>query len=282
MSALGADHNAFSVVIPARDEASVIARALQFVAALSPGEAEVVVVANGCADDTAARASSIPGVQVREVATGGKAGALNVGDSVVSDFPRVYLGADIVVSADTLRRLTEVLVADPAAAVAVPRPLFLTVNRPRLVRQFYAAYEQLPYVHDAMVGSGIYALNAAGRARFGAFPQLTADDLFVQRLFGLHEVRVLSDASFEIQTPRTVRDLVKVRTRVARGNAELAATGAVGTERSSTATLRALLQLAARRPSLLPAVAVYTAVTLVSRAAARRRTQEWHRDSSTR
>lgn len=272
----------FSVVIPAKDEASVIGRCLAFVHALSPGEAEVVVVANGCSDETVARASEVPGVQVLDLPEGGKHVALNAGDAVVTQFPRVYLDADIVVSAEALRRLAELLDRDPAPAVAAPRPEFVTKDRPLPVRQFFSVFQQLPYVTAGLVGLGVYALNAEGRARFGSFPPFTADDLFVQRLFSAAEVRTLPDVTFQIQTPRTLADLVKVRTRVTYGNAELAASAGQGTERSSADTAWALLRLAARRPRLLPSTAVYLGITVASRVRAIRAAGTWHRDTSTR
>lgn len=272
----------FSVVVPAHDEEAVVARCLRFVAQLEPGEAEVVVVANGCSDATARVAGEVPGVRVVELAEASKSAALNAGDGAVTAFPRVYLDADIAVEGPVLRRLAE-LMSDGPAAVGAPRAVYVTAGRPRAVRLFYDAYVRLPYAREAMVGTGVYALNAAGRARFEAFPPLTADDLFVQRCFGREEVRVLEDGTFEVQVPRSLRSLVAVRTRVAYGSAQLAATGGRGTGRSTGGTVRALVRLLAENPRLLPAGVVYLAVTVVGRASARRRAAaRWQRDESSR
>src|SRR4051794_36220479 len=93
----------FSVVIPAHNEATVLARSvLAWLGDLEPGEAEVVVVANGCTDETAAVARGL-GVQVVELATASKSTALTAGDAAVTTFPRIYLDADITVAASTLR-----------------------------------------------------------------------------------------------------------------------------------------------------------------------------------
>jgi hypothetical protein len=221
-------------------------------------------------------------VHVLELPAGGKAAALNAGDAAVSSFPRVYLDADIVVSSDALRRLVADLAEDASPAVAGLRPEFVTEGRPLLVRLYFSVAQRLPYVCDGMVGSGIYALNEAGRARFGDFPALTADDLYVQRLFRPDEIRVIPDHSFRIETPRTMADLIRVRTRVAAGNAELAATGHESFARTTTSTRRALTALVVQQPSALPAVAVYLLVTLAGRWRARRSTGVWHRDASTR
>ncbi len=273
----------FSVVVPAHDEAGVIGRCLAFVADLGPGEAEVVVVANGCTDRTAEVARTVPGVQVVELAEGGKPGALNAGDAAVSSLPRVYLDADIVVDAATVRRLVAAL-EGPLPRVAAPRPRFELAGRPWAVRAFYRVYLKLPYVRRNLVGLGVYAVSAAGRARFEQFPALTADDLFTQRLFAPDE-RVVTEDEFTIQTPRTLAALVAVRTRVAYGNSELA--GAYGDDEqfgeSTGDTVRALADLVRATPSLAPSAAVYVAVVAAARRRARGRSAAaWQRDVTTR
>lgn len=271
----------FSVVIPAHDEEHVLGRCLAFVERLAPDEAEVVVVANGCTDGTADVARRA-GVHVIDLPDAGKVGALNAGEAVVRAFPRVFLDADVTMDVETLRRLVEVL-RDGSPAVGAPRPVFDVEGRPALVRLFYRAWTELPYLTDNMVGSGVYALNEAGRARFGAFPNVTGDDLFVQRWFSADETRVLSDGTFRVQTPWDLRSLIAIRTRVARGNAELAGTGKVALRRSTKDTLRGMSGVLRRQPSLLPACAVYVWVTIVSRIAARRRSAAtWQRDATNR
>src|ERR1035438_1575828 len=81
-----------SVVIPAHDEAGVIRRCLDSLfTGFKPGELNVVVVCNGCRDDTAmlARASGHP-VRVIELVRASKAAALRAGDAVALAFPRLY------------------------------------------------------------------------------------------------------------------------------------------------------------------------------------------------
>ena len=95
------------------------------------------------------------------------------------------------------------------------------------------------------------------------------------------------DHAFVIQAPRDLQSLVQVRTRIHFGNDE--ATVVLGPERfGSTAAPsgQALLSIARRRPSLLPHLAVYVAVTAYARARARAQTRHgavvWQRDESTR
>ncbi|MDI5941629.1 glycosyltransferase, partial [Micromonospora sp. DH15] len=96
-------------MIAAHDEANVIGGCLDALLADADTDAgvelDVVVVANGCTDDTARVAAARPGVRVVELAEAGKAHALNAGDAVVRGFPRFYLDAAVGVDAD--------VVADP-------------------------------------------------------------------------------------------------------------------------------------------------------------------------
>ena len=282
-----------SVVIPAHNEEAVVGRCLERLAqSLVASELEVIVVANGCTDGTVEAASAyadrLPHLVVLDEPRPGKIGALNRGDAVATTFPRVYLDADIEVEPGTLERLLERL-DSPAPVVAAPAVRFDTAGASPLVMSYYRVFATLPYVTDGLVGLGLYAFNAAGRARFGRFPELTADDLFVQRIFAPEE-RVMTPGAFIVRTPRTLRDLLRVRRRVAAGNVELAvmpsgsATGdaALDTAATASSTAYALVATALRRPSTMGAVLVYVAVTLVARMTAGRAAAGWMRDESSR
>ncbi|WP_205315402.1 glycosyltransferase, partial [Nonomuraea lactucae] len=84
-----------SVVIPAHNEEAVLGAGLAaLLGGAEPGEFDVVVVANACSDRTAEVARAA-GVRVVETPTGGKAGALRLGDAACRAFPRLYLDADV-------------------------------------------------------------------------------------------------------------------------------------------------------------------------------------------
>jgi len=206
----------------------------------------------------------------------------------VDGFPRVYLDADIVVTAGALRAVVAAL-DGPAPRVAAPRIHFRVEGRPRTVRMFYAVYEQLPYVRDALVGLGFYALSAAGRERVGRFPDITADDLYVDRHFASSERSVISDHVFEVEVPRTLAALIAVRVRTVRGSRDLVRGEVAATEPISSSTggtARALAALVRRKPSLLPSAVVYGAVMVAARLRLayidRRGHASWERDGSTR
>lgn len=282
-----------SVVIPAHNEGSVIDACLQALAADPVGpRCEVVVAANGCTDDTVACARGfadrLPHLTVLDLDTASKVAALNAGDAAAGVLPRIYLDADIRLGDGALGHLVDTLTTADAV-VSSPHIDFDLTGADPVVREFYRMFTALPYVQRGLIGLGVYGLSASGRARFGEFPELTADDLFVQRLFRDDERRI-SAGRFTVRVPRTAAALLKVRTRVARGNAELAGQDAVtlqqetlDTSESTGGTVRAMLDVVRRRPTMLPAAATYLGVTVLARLrAARTATPGWERDDSTR
>jgi glycosyltransferase involved in cell wall biosynthesis len=173
-----------SIIIPAHNEAMVIARTLR---ALTTGasfdELDVLVVCNGCTDDTAnvARGFGLP-VRVIETPLGNKANALNLGDQAALAFPRIYVDADVIVTLATIRALADHLQRGDALAVA-PSPYFDLAGCSWAVRAFYDIRCRLPSAHEGIGGSGVYALSEIGRRRFDNFPNLIADDTYVRIQF---------------------------------------------------------------------------------------------------
>lgn len=279
-----------SIVIPAHDEECLIGECLRSVANGADGiSLEVVVVANGCTDATAevARAfDELEDLRVLDIPTASKVEALNCGDKVSTTFPRIYLDADIRLGAGALMAMVRTL-DRPEPLLAAPRAQIDSSSSSLLVRAFFDIFNRLPYANDTTT-AGVYGLSEAGRRRFGAFPAVTADDLFVQRLFAESERELVDAANFVI-APRDLRNLVRVRARVARGNRQLANCDPRSAQEkspvfqpSTASTTRALLGIAAANPRLLPAGLVYALVTVLARVLARGTSRGWGRDSSTR
>jgi glycosyltransferase involved in cell wall biosynthesis len=276
-----------SVVIPAHDEELVIERCLGRLAGdqLAPS-LEVLVVANGCSDQTAEVARSfrdrLPGLSVLELGPASKVAALNAGDTAATALPRIYLDADIELLPGALASMVRVL-SVPEAVVASPSVRFDCQQSSWPVRSFFSIFEQMPYVLEGLVGLGVYGVSRAGRRRFSAFPDVVADDLFVQELFTPAERR-RSDGAFVVSVPRRTSDLIAVRSRGAKGKAELAATGASPNplRESATPSSVALTRLVRADLRRLPAAATYVAVTLAARRRAARSDERWARDGSSR
>jgi glycosyltransferase involved in cell wall biosynthesis len=209
-----------SVVIPAHDEAAVIERCLDALFdGARPGELDVVVACNGCRDDTARRArrSGHP-VRVLELSEPSKPAALRAGDAHALAFPRLYLDADVVLSGSSARRVIERL---RAGAVAARPPLRYEAGQASpLVRRYYRARTEMPSVLGSLWGAGVYGLSAAGRARFDTFPDITADDLWLDRRFDPAEIEIVDCDPVLVSVPRRPRDLVRILRRTYQGKVE--------------------------------------------------------------
>lgn len=267
-----------SVIIPAHNEGRVIARTLQPLAAAAwSGRLHVVVVCNGCTDDTAAIASRFEGVRVVELGEPSKIAALNTGDLAATAWPRLYLDADIEVGPGTIAQIFDALTPGGRLA-ARPEFRYDTSGASALVKAYYRARQRLPTTRSALWGAGAYAITESGHKRFGRFPPLIADDLFVDRSFSAAEKTVVATAPARVRTPRSSRALIAVLTRQHRGNLQ--------SEGQSTtrSTVRALASSVRGVPSLFDAVA-YALLTIVGRRAARALPSDdrrWHRDESSR
>ncbi len=283
--------NVASVVIPAHNESAVLPATLNRIAEDSLATSlEVVVVANNCNDETAdvARAfrRRVPGLVVVETDTPGKTNALNLGDEVVNAFPRIYLDADIVLGPEALEGMVEGLTVS-APVAGSPDIRFDLDGADLWVREYYRMFERLPYVTDGLVGLGVYGLSEKGRDRFEEFPDVLADDLYIQRLFSPEE-RLRTRGQFAVRTPRRWADLVKVRTRVDRGNAQLAGTATTadhgeGFERTSDSSMKAMARSVAAHPALLGAAGIYVGTTAVAKVRSKfSNDRAWGRDESTR
>lgn len=102
-------------------------------------------------------------------------------------------------------------------------------------------------------------VSEAGRARFGRFPEIVADDLFLDAQFGPEEKVVVRSVRAQVEAPATVGELITRLSRVRRGNRQLAGSGG-GVRRSSRSSW--LRDVVLPNPQLLPAALVYAAITL--------------------
>lgn len=278
-----------SIVIAAHNESAVIGRCLDAILAdTDPGEFDIVVAANGCTDDTAAIAAARPTVRVLDLPDAGKARALNEAERVVNTFPRVYLDADIVLAGAALRRLVDALAdasSDGVLAVA-PRRVPDIRGRPLPVKGYFAVSRRLPAFQNALIGRGVIVLSEQGRSRFEQFPDLMADDLFLDSLFTEQERRQVDQVDSPVATPLRTGDLVRRLARVRRANAALRSSvtdGDAGRGVRQPARWSWLTDVVLPHPWLAPAGACYFVISILSAVQARRGdASTWDRDESTR
>ena len=280
-----------SVVVPAHNEAGVVRRCLDgLFDGLVPGELDVTVVCNGCSDETAhiARSSSHP-VRVIELAEASKSAALRAGDAAALAFPRLYLDADVVLAGSAAKRVLGHLAT---GALAARPPLRYDTSRSSvLVRSYFRARSNMPAVLGCLWGAGVYGLSSAGRSRFDTFPDLGADDLWLDRQFEPSEIEIVDCAPVTVTAPKRSRDLLHTLRRTYRGKDETGGTsGADPRARRITArAVRDLLQLLHSGPQSGADAIVYAGFAVAGRirAALIRITRGakptvWERDNSSR
>ncbi len=211
-----------SVIIPAHNEAQVIKACLSgLVDGAETGELEIVVVCNGCTDDTAQIARSFGRrVTVIETDEGSKPLALNLGDERARAFPRFYIDADIEMRLSDLHVLASYLEKHEVLAVA-PLPLFNTRGCSWPVKAYYYIHERLPAYGEGIGGSGVYGMSEEGRKRFKTFPRIIADDGYVRLQFASRERLTVREVRSVVHAPKTVRELIAIKTRSYLGNVEL-------------------------------------------------------------
>lgn len=273
-----------SVVIPAHNESSGIRRLLVALSAGEKNDLELIVVCNGCSDDTAQQAREAGShVVVVEVPQPSKSAALAVGNSLATHGFRAWVDADVVITAASLGLLRDALKGRVHVAAPVRD---LTLNRSSwMVRWYYDVWNRLPQVGRGVFGRGVVVMTPEGLNRVQKLPRVMSDDLAVSEAFADDERAIVESAHVQIQGPRTVADLIRRRVRVATGNAQLDQLG-IRTESART-TPAVLLGIVKSQPTISPKMLVFLVVTIVSRLQARRRIQKgdfttWLRDESSR
>ncbi|HMO06019.1 MAG TPA: glycosyltransferase [Paracoccaceae bacterium] len=262
---------ALSILIPAHDEEALIGRCLGALLE-QDGTApalQVVVVPNGCRDGTAAAARALAprfaargwSLEVVEIPGGGKTGALNAGEAAARHGARAYLDADVTLDPGLTGQIARAL--DTAAPRYATGRLAVAPARTWVTRAYARAWTRLPFVTGGTVGAGFFALNAAGRARWGAWPAIISDDTFARLQFAPGE-RIEVPARYHWPMVEGLGNLVRVRRRQDAGVAELRRLHPALDRNAGKAPLTpgALLRLAAAAPLGL---AVYLAVHLAVR-----------------
>lgn len=258
-----------SIIIPANNEALWMSTCLEAVfASVRVEKLQIIVVANGCTDNTAniARRYTVLAkekgwqLDVLELEIGNKLHALNVGDRAALGHIRIYLDADVRVSERLLYQLENALDrAEPAWASGQLQMAAAS----RISRAYARFWSKVPFMARTVPGSGLFGVNEAGRARWDKFPEIISDDMFVRLNFKARE-RIAVPAGYVWPVAEGLRNLIKVRRRQDRGVAQLAEKypALMKNEDKTRAGFADIAKLAVSRPI---GFMVYTLVSLIVR-----------------
>ncbi len=276
-----------SIIIPAfNEEATISATLTALIPLLAKPNIQIIVVCNGCTDNTAQIVKQIhPNILCLETEIGSKTHALNLGDEAALFFPRIYLDADIILSPDTVNAMVQTFEDTACLATSVEPQMHLT-NSSWLVCAFYDVWLRLPYCKAGMIGSGVYALSKQGRARFDKFPAIIADDGFVRCQFTDSERPVTKNVFATVKAPKEAFSLIKIKTRSRMGRYELKDKFPQLLVNETKNYNQAFYSLFFQY-KLWPKIVVYLSINLISRMRANRQYTNktittWERDESSR
>ena len=279
-----------SIIIPANNEEDYIEACLRALfASRVPKRAdstsivpvEIIVVANGCSDKTVSIAnrfsdeatSTSMKLVVLDITEGNKLNALNVGERNANGTVFVYVDADVIVSPDLIAQLWAVL-DRKEPAYASGRPI-IAPAKSWVSRAYARAWSRVPFMTEGVQGFGVFAVNSAGRKRWGLFPNIISDDTFVRLQFAPQE-RIPVSATYQWPIVEGFSKLVRVRRRQDIGVTEIAQKypKLMQNEDKPRMNLIRLFYLILRNPINF---SVYTAVSLAVRLGANSDDQTWNR-----
>ena len=217
-----------SVLIPAHDEAAWLPDCLEAMLASEPvpNKVQVIVIANGCSDNTADIARGFATrfeskgwrYTVLDLPEGGKLKAWNAGElSAIGDV-LIYLDADVHVSPPLIAQIAAALDTNlPRYASGRPR---VTTAHSAVTRHYTRFWRTTPFMVHGVPGFGVFAMNRAGRTRWGAWPDIISDDTFARLNFAPEE-RLSVSATYNWPMIEGFAPLVRVRRRQDVGVAEI-------------------------------------------------------------
>lgn len=258
-----------SLILPANNEAQHIDLCLRAVLTSDTdmaGPVQVIVVPNGCTDDTAAKARRLAPefaakgwtLEVVELEQGSKIAALSAGESAAAAPVLAYLDADVALSPAVLSQTVMALSA-PAAAYASGE-VRLSKAQSWTTRAYGRFYMCTPFMRQDAPGCGYFAMTAQGRGRWGPWPQIISDDTFARLNFTSSE-RVQIAAHYDWPLVEGLFNLIRVRRRQNAGVDEIGRKypELLNNDAKTRFTLRDVARAAMRYPL---GFLVYAAVTI--------------------
>lgn len=208
-----------TVIIPAHNEATVIAQCLDSIAGQESVD-NIIVACNACTDNTEKIVKRYEKVHCLELVIASKTNAINEAEKYISSYPVFYIDADTCLGPGAIREITRVMTND-RLLLAAPTPVVNVAYSSWPVRAFYRVWLNLPYVKEGVIATCSYVISREGRKRFSHFPEIISDDGFVRGHFKTCELANVASAKTYINAPKDILSLIKIKTRARLGNIQL-------------------------------------------------------------
>lgn len=249
-----------SVIVPAYNEQGYIGECLghllgSYDPLMGDDPVDLIVVANGCKDDTVAEARSLAGLfqrkgwrfRVLDLPMGSKPRAMNAGCDAALHPNLLFIDADVHVSPGLVARIAETLDRpDPAYASGIPS---IRPARSAISQRYAQFWSKLPFMNTGVPGCGVFGVNAAGHARWHRVPDVIADDMFIRHHFHASEMHQVPHG-YSWPISEGLCNLVRMRRRQNEGLSELARLmpDLVASSERTSPDLRQLAALFAKDP----------------------------------
>jgi hypothetical protein len=215
------------IVVPVCNEAAILPSTVpRLLASAAEVGARLVWVCNGCTDGSADLIRLLAGAsaEVIEITMHGKTPALQAGDDRLGPlFPRFYVDADTWLPPGGLARLLTLLQEGRADLVA-PGHAFDCVGVSPISARIARCWLALPHARSTAF-LGVVGLSEAGRGRWGQWPVMQGDDVFVSTMIPVHRRRLVAEVRATTRPPADFAGWVRMRARWLRGERELRSRG---------------------------------------------------------
>ena len=105
-------------------------------------------------------------------------------------------------------------------SVASPTPKFNYKQANWLNKRFYKIVSSSTYNKEHRIAN-VIALSAEAKTKLFPLPNVIADDTYIQRTIGKSDYKLLNTINYTFNCPRTILAMLKVQSRIVRGNLEL-------------------------------------------------------------
>mgnify|MGYP000008374927 FL=1 len=272
-----------TIIIPAYNEEKCIERTLSELTNFSSLEVEVIVLPNGCLDNTAEFVrAKFPSFRVLELDTGSKILAINKGLEIAQFEHVLVQDADVIINTESVRNILK-FIENEQYLFASPQTKIIQ-DGSFLTNMYYSFLKLTPAYKIGMVNSGAYLISPKARDILGTFPQVIADDGYVKGTLGSANLTTIPSCCSVVMSPRTIWSLIKIKTRSKLGNMELKKKFTSPTTGGNS--FHSLLKVAIKERALFRffvyAVVISIATFRAKLQIKKLKTIKWERDESTR